>query len=395
MTTYPLATLAAQITDAGISAPSYADILESLKASYRSIYGSDAYLEADSQDGQWIAIQARAIHDSNSTAIAVYNSFSPSTAKGAGLSSVVKINGIARQVASRSTADVKIVGEVGRQIDNGQIGDGVHRWNLPAVVIIPPAGEIVVTATCAVEGAISAAAGTLTTILTPTFGWQSVTNDAPATEGAPVETDAQLRIRQTKSTALSAETPLEAVEAGVAAVPGVTKLRVYENDTSVPDADGISAHSVAVVVEGGDAQAIGGIIFAKKGPGTGTYGSTTVNVPDAYGVPKSVKFSRPSVQQIKVSVDLHPLTGYASTVGEKVVAALAAYINGLVIGADVYTNRLYTPANLPVSDPDSETFEIDAIQIAKVGDAFGTANIVIAFDEIAQIDPANITLTLV
>jgi hypothetical protein len=65
MATYPLATLACTIDENGISAPSYADILASLQASFQSIYGSDIYIEADSQDGQWLATIAQIINDGN------------------------------------------------------------------------------------------------------------------------------------------------------------------------------------------------------------------------------------------------------------------------------------------------------------------------------------------
>ncbi len=94
----------------GITVPAYADILTYLKDAYRTIYGADVYLEPDSQDGQLLAIFAAAINDANAMAAAVYNAFSPATAQGVGLSSVVKINGIARAVASFSTVDVLIVG---------------------------------------------------------------------------------------------------------------------------------------------------------------------------------------------------------------------------------------------------------------------------------------------
>ena len=63
--TFPLATLAAAVTSAGIAAPSYSDILTSLQTSFRAIYGADVYLGADTQDGQLLAIVALAIHDAN------------------------------------------------------------------------------------------------------------------------------------------------------------------------------------------------------------------------------------------------------------------------------------------------------------------------------------------
>ena len=247
MTTYPLATLACTLSATGITAPSYTDILESLKASYRSIFGSDVYLEPDSQDGQWLAIIASAVNDTNAVTIATYNAFSPATAQGVGLSSVVQINGIARQIPTRSTADLTIIGTVGTVITNGVAADAAgNLWALPASVVIPISGSIVVTATCTVDGAISAAAATITTIQTPTLGWQTVNNVAGATEGAPVESDAALRLRQATSTALGAETPLKAISGAIAALPGVTRLMVYENDTGATDANGITEHSVAV-----------------------------------------------------------------------------------------------------------------------------------------------------
>ncbi|HFD8847329.1 TPA: hypothetical protein ACF60J_004835, partial [Salmonella enterica] len=68
--------LSATVTAEGISAPDYQTILDTLTSYFQQIYGSDAYLEPDSKDGQMVAL---AIHDANNTAISVYNCFSPVT----------------------------------------------------------------------------------------------------------------------------------------------------------------------------------------------------------------------------------------------------------------------------------------------------------------------------
>jgi len=148
MTTYPLSTLAATIGPTGIYAPSFADILLSLQASYKNIYGPTAVLTNDSKDGQWLGIMASAINDSNNLAIATYNAFSPSTAQGAGLSSVVKINGLARQVASYSTAIMLLEGDPGTVIRSGQLTDSVNNiWDLPSSVkLSDESGAATVTA---------------------------------------------------------------------------------------------------------------------------------------------------------------------------------------------------------------------------------------------------------
>jgi len=225
-----------QITAAGIVRPDYAACLGYFQGLYRSIYGQDVYLGADCQDGQFMALLANALHDANGEAVAVYNAFSPATAQGAGLSSVVKINGIRRKSATYSTADVLIVGQVGAEIVSVAARDqSGNLWSLPDSVIIPPAGQITVTATCQTLGAVAAPSGAIDTIATPTLGWQSVGNPIAAAVSLPIETDRQLRQRQALSTALPAQTILEALVGALFAVTGVTRVKAYENDTNLPD----------------------------------------------------------------------------------------------------------------------------------------------------------------
>ncbi|MDI8465240.1 baseplate J/gp47 family protein, partial [Salmonella enterica subsp. enterica serovar Lubbock] len=195
--------LSATVTAEGISAPDYQTILDTLTSYFQQIYGSDAYLEPDSKDGQMVALVALAIHDANNTAIAVYNCFSPATGYGAALTSNVKINGIARKGATNSTVDLLFTGTAGTIITNGTVKDTNNViWRLPDSVVIGVDGTVTATAICSKGGAVAAPAGTITTINTPTRGWTSVTNPAAATVGAPAETDAELRIRQGQSVAI-------------------------------------------------------------------------------------------------------------------------------------------------------------------------------------------------
>lgn len=389
-----MATVAAQVTDAGISAPGYADVLQELKIAFWGLYGSDANLAPDSQDGQWLAIIAQAIHDTNQTAIAVYNSFAPGTAQAAALSRMVRLNGISRLVATNSQAVVSLVGEVGRSIVNGLVGDSLNlgtQWALPALVTFPLAGTIDVTATCTTPGAVSGGSGTLTVILTPTLGWQSVTNLLDAALGNPIETDAQLRRRQANSTARAAKTLLETVYGTVAELGGVSRLQVYENDNDAADANGIPGHSIAVVVEGGDVVEIATAIARTKGPGCNTYGSTNTTVLDDNGVPDVIHFFPLASVSMDVEVTIQPLAGYVSTTGTALRQAVADFLNALEIGEDSYLLRLYTPANMSGVGLGS-TFVVTAIRQARHGQPLGAANIAIAFNEATLADLANITL---
>lgn len=391
-----MASSTAPIIDAsGILAPSYAEVLDYLQQQYRSIYGADVYLGNDSQDGQFLGVLALAISDANAATIAAYNSFSPLTAQGNGLSSNVKINGIARAVATNSQVDLKVVGQAGTVITQGIARDVAgYAWALPATVTIPPAGEITITATCTEMGNIAAGIGQVNVIATPTRGWQSVTNLSAADPGAPVETDSALRQRQQVSVALPSRTVLEGTTGAVANITGVTRLATYENDTNSTDANGIPAHSISLVVEGGDAAAIAQAIADKKTPGTGTYGTTSQTVTDVYGRPLTIRFYRPTYQALTVAVTLKALAGYSSVTGVAVQQAVSDYINGVDIGGGLSGSVEWADAITAANSvPNNTTFKITAMTLTGPGGA-GSPDIALAFNQAAQCAPASVTITV-
>ncbi|EOV2605485.1 baseplate J/gp47 family protein [Klebsiella pneumoniae] len=388
--------LSATVTAEGISAPDYQTVLDTITGYFQQIYGSDAYLDPDSKDGQLVALVALAIHDANNTAISVYRSFSPSTALGDALTSNVKINGITRRAATNSTVDLLLTGTVGTTITNGSVRDtnGVV-WNLPATVVIGSDGTVVATATCANSGAVAAVAGSVNGINTPTRGWASVTNPLAATVGVAAETDAELRVRQSQSVALASLTPFDAVDGAIANVEGVTRHKLFENDTETTDANGLPEHSISAVVEGGDATEIANTIRSVKGQGVSTYGTTAVVVTDKYGNPYTIRFSRPVDVPVFVSITLRALTGYTSDVGDEMKAAVASYINSLAIGDSVLLSRVYSPANLGVvSGGNARYYDIMELLIGRSADSVAAANLTVLYDEAVSCSVENIEITV-
>lgn len=388
--------LSATVTAEGISAPDYQTVLDTITGYFQQIYGSDAYLEPDSKDGQMVALVALAIHDANNTAISVYRSFSPATALGDALTSNVKINGITRRAAANSTVDLLLTGTVGTAITNGSVRDtNSVVWNLPATVVIGSDGTVVATATCANSGAVAAVAGSVNGINTPTRGWASVTNPLAATVGVAAETDAELRVRQSQSVALASLTPFDAVDGAIANVEGVTRHKLFENDQEVTDSNGLPPHSISAIVEGGDATEIANTIRSVKGQGVSTYGTTSVIVTDKYGNPYTIRFSRPIDVPVYVSITLKALTGYSSEVGDEIKAAVASYINSLAIGDSVLLSRVYSPANLGVvSGGNARYYDIMELLIGRSADDVAAANLVVAYDESASCSVDNIALVV-
>lgn len=382
------------INENGVFKPDYEAVRVYFETAFKGIFGDDIDVDPDSMDGQQIAILSSAVDDGNAQCVTIYNSFSPSAARGVGLSSVVKINGIKRLVASNSTVDLLITGQAGTTISGGiaQGADG-KQWLLPATVTIPDDGDITVTATAKDIGAIEAVPDSITAIGTPTRGWQAVTNPSAASPGAPVELDATLRRRQTVSTALPSRTVFEGTIGAVASITGVTRYKGYENDTGSTDVNGLPAHSISLVVLGGDATVIAQAIADKKGPGAATYGTTSVDVTDEYGVTRAIKFYRPTDATIKVALAVTAQAGFTTAIETAIKQAFVDWINALDIGEDVEFAEMYVPANLN-GDPDRRTYKITGLTIAKNAGSPGTADLVIAFNEAPMAVLADITITV-
>jgi uncharacterized phage protein gp47/JayE len=404
--TIPITTIDA----AGVHKPAFSAVLAGIVSSYQVIYGSDVVLTPDTQDGQFLGIVATAIDELNALAVAVYNQFSPATSQGVGLSSVVKINGLERDDPTNSTAVLLLVGQQGTEINNGFVIDTLNNnWNLPASVTIPFAGQISVTATCQTPGAVQAAPGTLTKMGVIVPGWQTVTNPQAATPGAPVQTDAQLRITQSLATAIPALSVVGGLQGALLSLPGVQTALVFENDTDTVDANGLPSGSISCVVAGGNLQDIINTIGVKKGPGVGTFGNTVGTFVDTAGTPRQVAYFVPIQVPIAVQITLNSLNGYTTDVQSNIAQVVTNFINALAGDQNVIRGRLFVPANLSgsaafqfylaqttangnPSNPagaraqlasDANTFELLDIQLSRGGQAVADADVVIAFNETA------------
>lgn len=377
----------------GVYVPHFQDVLAYFQQQYQAIYGADVNLDPDTQDGQWVSVIASAVNDTNMTIAATYQAYSPSYAQGVGLSSVVKINGIRRLTASTSTVIVTCAGVAGTDVSNALVGDNLSLgtvWQLPAGVIIPYQGQVEATATCTVMGSIIADVGTITQIITPIPGWQTVTNDVPAVIGQPIETDAQLRRRQTQSVANPSQTVVVGIQGAIENLPGVQRVMIYENPTNAADANGIPAYSMAAVVEGGDAQSIGQAIALRKTPGSPTYGTTKLIVYDSRGIPSQINY----YQLMQVSITVHllitALPGFSTAIENAIVNQVIAFITSLPIGYDSYYTKLVAATQLP--EPDGLTYDVTTVLQARDNNAVQGTDVLISFIEAAYCDASLVTV---
>jgi uncharacterized phage protein gp47/JayE len=384
------------IDEHGITVPTFDEYRQYMADGMRAIFGDNIYLEPDSQDGQMIDIFAYALTETAQAIAAAYHSFGVNSAVGVGLSRMAKLNGIQRRGATKSTVDVRIVGEAGTTIRNGIVEDSFkNKWALPPMVTIPRAGEITVTATAKEYGDIRILEGDLTGIATPTRGWQSVENTAASSPGVPAESDFDLRGRQRYSTALPSMTVNDGILGSVLTVFGVAKAMLYENSTDEPDENGIPPHSICLVVEGGDVNEVAEAIRVRKTPGTGTFGDVAVEVTDALGIRGVIRFMRPEIADVSVRVAITITPRYDAESAPTIARNLAAWSDGLKIGEPLLINRLYAPIFSGDTSGYAPTYNVSLLEVsADGGQTWSGANVPVAFNELARIQKDNVIVII-
>ena len=385
-----MAYYAPYIDTTGIHVPTYEDIRDDLIASMKQIFGQDIYLDDDSQDYQQISIFAKKIFDTNSLAVLVYNNRTANTAIGTGLDNLCALVGIKRKPATYSTCQLTINGEPGTVINDGQASDGTNLWDLPKIVTIPDNGIITVEATSHEKGYIAALPNTINIVATPVYGWLGVTNTYQANPGNDAETDASLRARYAISIQAPADSIFESLLASLKQVAGVTKVRGYENDTGVADSNGLPAHSVTFVVEGGDSTDIATEIYYKKTPGCYTNGTTAVNLTSPTGNITVIRFYRPTYKTVYVKVFVKKLTGYNDNYATDIKNAIVDYINGLDIAETVYRSILWSVAIGQMGSIASPEYSVTDIRTSANGSSYSQTDISMLFNESAFTETANV-----
>ncbi len=239
-------------------------------------------------------------------------------------------------------------------------------------------------------GPLGEPANSLTNILVPVTGLDSVYNPVAATTGRYLETDEELRERFRNSKFVRAANIIEALLDALRNVEGVTDVMVYENDTNSTNILGIPAHSFMPIVLGGQTTLVATAIWQNKPTGILSFGNTTVQVADSQGIFHAISFHRPVEVPIYISVSITDTGGLAGDAAIKIKQAILEYVeNTYFIGDDVIYSRFYTPVN---SIPGHM---VNSLTIGTTPSPVGTSNIVIDFDEVATFNIDNIVVNIV
>jgi uncharacterized phage protein gp47/JayE len=295
-----------KLDENGITIATLPELIETLIAEFKAIYGADINLSQDTPDGQRIAIYGRIAHECLVLVKKLYQNLKPEQAEGLHLDYLARINGLLRK-------------------EN--------------------------------------------------------------------ESDSDLRRRRLKTFENASQSTIGGIAARLNLVKGVTDAVVYENTTNETDALNIPPHSIWVIAEGGENQAIVDCLAHNKTGGTGVKGTITGKYIDKivradgtfFEVVHEYRFDRPKITNISIK-----LTATREKANEPV--PIQEIKDELVkslyrIGENIKVTALYCILNRI-----ARSYYVSDLQIAKDGNTWTSAILKADVDEKFTIVSDNITV---
>lgn len=400
----------AKISKDGVTITTLQEYKNLLVEKYLGI-DSDWNISPESPDGMAIAVWSEILANLDESVVSAYHSVDPNSAMGQQLDRIALFAGIFRQAATYSTSIVKFYGSPLITIPVGTLVR--HRvsstiWRTDSSVITDSMGYTSVSVTCQTAGAQNANAGTLTIIASAGLALTSVTNDAAASLGRDEESNNAFRIRRNISVSLPGNNQIDNIHSAIGNIEGVKQTKIYENNNSETDSNGVYSHSMAIFIDGGEISNIVNSIATRKNPGCGLNQYNTF--PNKISIdtftpnrqPINITFFRPEYITIYVKIDVVSnslVDSNKTSIKEKIVnytiygfeETTGFAKKGFEIGEDIASGRLFTPANFYVAGDDY----VKSITIGTSKNDITRNVISMKFNQLGVFDAENIEVNII
>jgi len=397
----------ADVLDAnGLQIKTYEESLADMQNALIAILGSDVNFDSNTPDGQLTNTIALEATDLRNLLKNIYNNFDPDLAQGIVLDQRVAINNIQRQAGTFTLQDVLVTVDRSLTLQGLDtniallegtgftISDSAGNQFILANSIALTAGAHTLSFRAKNIGVITTTPNTITVLVSVILGVVSVNNPTGAQEiGTNEEVDSALRIRRNRSVANNAQGYIDGIYGNISNVPNVTDAKVFENITNVTDVNGIPAHGIWVIAQGGADKDIATKIYTLKSAGSNMKGDVVYSITNKQGFIVAIKFSRPLTENLYIKFDLKPTISGKVFNLEGIKNYVVKNLN-YTIGQDSETSKITTtivnginslggggvPLNVEISK-DNITY-VDYLTVTNLNNIFTTANSLIFITEI-------------
>lgn len=309
----------------GLTVKTFTELVTGLTTGLQGIYGADINVDQNSPDGQEIGIFSQAGVDVRELIVDTYNSFDPDRAVGTVLDERVAINNIQREGGTFTIQPIDIT--VNATITLAGLDADFNNVNGTGYTVQDNAGnqfilENTVTLTAGTStqnfraakiGVVTPIVNTITNPVTIVIPVTAINNPAAALFiGQNQETDAQLRVRRSKSVALGSTGYLNGLLGAILNLPGVVDAVLYQNVTSITDVNGIPGHCIWLVVDGGSSSDIGNTIYDKISGGCNMRGDQSLTITQESGNTLTVRWDNPVAEDLYIEFNIQKTVSTAT-----------------------------------------------------------------------------------
>ena len=194
---------------------------------------------------------------------------------------------------------------------------------------------------CSTSGYYPLGAASITGISSAFTGYQSVTNLTVFSSGADTETDAELRSRFNDELDEASAATRPAIIKTLLDTEGVTKVRIYDNPTSVDTAQA-EAFTFNTIVNGGQSDVVASAIYKTKPINTRTYGTTSETINTEDGDTEIINFTYATDATYSLMLSYKTTTGKELTTTEEssITSALSDLEAYFEIGSGVTNDQI-------------------------------------------------------
>jgi baseplate J-like protein len=380
------------ITDQGFIRPSYDELLQAQIQRAKVLLGDDIDTSEESILGKYLRINVYDLNVCYETLEDLYYASFPNTARGQSLDRLGPFAAVHRNQATQARIEVKIKGTAGASIPTAfLLKSDETSFYVVDEATIGSTGDVTVIANCVDDGEIgNLAVGSDLVIENPRMDVTSAEFIRVVQRGEEVESDRDFRIRFANSLAGAGSSTESAVKGAIYRVPLVDGVSVVENDSNT---DGnLPAHSFACYVLAPESQydQVAKAIFEKKPLGIRCIGDIERTVYDQWGRAHTIKFYATSKASLSIAIKIKTNQYFESNGANQIKTNVAEFINNLANGDDVY----YTSVFGYIHDV-AGVVSVTQLLIGRSGSNLGSGDIEIGEQEIARVDPANISVEVI
>jgi len=177
-------------------------------------------------------------------------------------------------------------------------------------------------------------------------------------------------------------------------VSEVTSVQIIENSTSDVSSTGLAAHTLSIVVQGGDDAEVATAIWENTVAGIGLQGNTAVEVVSD-GFCQTVSFTRPTPVELIVEVDVSLQLDQCDCAPEDISVMTAGLVAALSDECGLTTGATVTPAVIEQVINQNNGIRVEAVRLSRDDTTPQFQNVAFSIEELPTVSAQNVTIEFV